>query len=110
MGGVNGIAKDEEVTRRDDISAERQGLISGVNMESSVDEKVKETETGSEEGKTSDQGRESDIRSDNSQEEKQEESFQVHNVRGVCIIYSNNISGILPDILPNTLALHPQMK
>jgi len=83
MGGVNGIAKDEEVTRRDDISAERQDLISGVNMGSPVDEIVR---TGSEEGKASDQGRESDTRSDNSQEEKQEESFQVHNVRGVCII------------------------
>ena len=83
MGGANGIVKDEEVTRRDDISAERQSLISGVNMESSVDKRVRETETGSEEGKTSDQGRESDTRSDNSQEEKQEESFQVHNVRGV---------------------------
>ena len=108
MGGANGIAKDEEVTRRDDISDERQGLISGVNMENSVDERVREA--GSEEGKTSDQGRESDTRSDNSQEEKQEESFQEHNVRGVCIIQSNNISGILPDILPNALALHPQMK
>ena len=83
MGGVNGIAKDEEMTRRDDISAERQGLISGVNIESSVDKRVRGTETGSEEGKTSDQGRESDTRSDNSPEEKQEESFQVHNVRGV---------------------------
>jgi len=52
MGGANGIAKDEEVTRRDDISAERQDLISGANMESSV-ERVRKT--GSEEGKASEQ-------------------------------------------------------
>ena len=96
MGGANGIATDEEVARRDYISAEKQGLIFDVNMRSSVDEKVRET--GSEEGKASDEGRENDTtcRSDNSQE-KQEESFQVHNIRGVCTISSNNISGILPE-------------
>ena len=77
-------------------------------MGSSVDESIREP--GSEEGKASDQGRESDTRRDSSQEEKWEESFRVQNIRGVCIISGNNISGILPDMLPNTLALHPQMK
>ena len=86
MGGVSGIAKDEEVTRRDHIPATKQDLISGVNMGSSVDENVRET--GSEEGKASDQGRESDTSSDNSQEEKWEESFEVHNIRGVCQWYT----------------------
>ena len=62
MGGVNGIAKDEEVARRDHISADRQGLISGVNMRSSVKESVRET--GTEERKASDQGRENDTRSE----------------------------------------------
>ena len=113
MGRVNGIAKNEEVAnneevasgkwQRDDISAKRQGLISGVNMGSSVEERVREP--GSEEGKASDQGRENDTRSDNSQEEKWEESFQVHNIRGVHMSMADYLN-----ILPNTLALHPQVK
>lgn len=55
---------------------EGQGLISGVNMGV--------REAGTVEGKANGHGRENDTRSDNSREEEQEESFQVHNIRGVC--------------------------
>ena len=59
-------------------SAEGQGLISGVNMGEGV------REAGTVEGEVNGQGRENGTRSDNSREEEQEESFQVHNIRGVC--------------------------
>ena len=61
MRGANSIAGSTEVARRDHISAERQGVF---NMRSSVDERVRET--GTDEGKASDQVRESDTSSDNS--------------------------------------------
>ena len=38
MGGASSIAENTEMARRDHISAEGQGLISGVNMESSEHE------------------------------------------------------------------------
>ena len=79
MGG----AKNTEVARRVHIPADRQGLISGVKMGSSVEEGVRET--GTEEGEASNQDREKDARSDNSQEERIEQSFPVHKVRGECI-------------------------
>ena len=80
--GANITAKNTGMERRDHISSERQGLIPGVNMESSVEKSVREA--GAEERGTSDQGREKDTSSVNSQEEKREQSFQLHNVRGVC--------------------------
>jgi len=79
MGGASSIAENTGMTRRDHISSERQGLISGVNMESSS-----VREAGAEERVASDQGREKDTRSDNSQEEKREQSFQPHSIRGLC--------------------------
>ena len=51
-------------------------------MESSVEKSVREA--GAEERVASDQGGEKDTSSVNSQEEKREQSFQLHNVRGVC--------------------------
>ena len=87
MGGASSIAENTEMARRDHISAEGQGLISGVNMESSADKSIREA--GAEERVASDQGREKDTSSDNLQEEKREQSFQLHNVRGVCTFQSN---------------------
>ena len=78
MRGASGSAKNEKVAKRDHMSAEGQGLISGVKM----GERVREA--GIMEGKANGQRRENDTRSDNSREEEQEESFQVHNIRGVC--------------------------
>ena len=83
MGGASSIAENTAMAWRDHISAERQGFISGVNMESSVKKSVREA--GAEERVARDQGREKDTSSDNSQEEKREQSFQLHNARGVCI-------------------------
>ena len=70
MGGASSIAENTEMARRDHISSERQGLISGVNMESSAEKHIREA--GAEERVTSDEGREKDTSSDNSQGEKRE--------------------------------------
>ena len=76
------------MARRDHISAERQGLISHVNMGSSVEESVRGK--GTEEGEACNRVRKQDARSDNPQEERIQQSFPVHNVRGECIYFHNN--------------------
>ena len=91
MGGANSIVKNIEMARRE--SSKGQGLISGVNMESSAEKSIREA--GAEERVASDQGRENDTRSDNSQEEKREQSFQPHSIRGLCTFQSNDILCIL---------------
>ena len=75
------------MARRDHISAERQGLVSGVNVGSSVEESVRGT--GTEEGEASNRDREQDARSDNRQEERIQQSFSAHNVRGECNFHNN---------------------
>ena len=93
------------MVRRDHITSEGQGLISGVNMESSAEKSVREA--GTEEWLASDQGREEDTSSDNSQE-KREQSYQVHNVRGVCTFSKQlSLAYYVPGILLNECICTP---